>query len=126
MKMSSLLRTVVALWLVAGLSALLRAQVSDPGCVNATLVSTGGVFPNDPQTLALRWTGFSNFEIVYKGQILLLDAYFDRGRIFPPLGFKAADVTRANVLLLGHGHFDHMSDAATVVRAQAPWWWARP
>ena len=34
--------------------------------------------------------------------------------IFPPLGFKAADVTRANVILIGHGHFDHMSDAASV------------
>ena len=45
---------------------------------------------------------------------MLLDAYFDRGSLFPPLGFKAADVTRANVILIGHGHHDHMSDAASV------------
>jgi DNA-binding response OmpR family regulator len=43
-----------------------------------------------------------------------LDAYFDRGSIFPPLGFKAADIKRANVILIGHGHVDHMSDAASV------------
>ena len=76
--------------------------------------STGGAFPKNAQALAIRWTGFGNFELAYKGQILLLDAYFDRGNLFPPLGFKAADVKRANVMLLGHGHSDHMSDAASV------------
>ena len=89
-------------------------DASDPGCEAATLVSTGGAFPNDPRALAIRWTGFSNFELVYKGQIILLDAYFDRGSTFPPLGFKAADVKRANLILVGHGHVDHMSDAASV------------
>lgn len=93
-----------------------RAQANDPGCENRTLVSTGGEFPGNPQTLAVRWTGFSNFELAYKGQVILLDAYFDRGSIFPALGFKAADITRANVILLGHGHHDHMSDAASVAR----------
>jgi L-ascorbate metabolism protein UlaG (beta-lactamase superfamily) len=95
-------------------SANLLAQAKDPGCENATLVSTGGDFPKNPQTLAVRWTGFSNFELVYKGQIILLDAYFDRGSLFRSLGFKAEDVKHANVILLGHGHHDHMSDAASV------------
>ena len=56
----------------------------------------------------------SNFELVYNGQIILLDAFFDRGGNYPPLGFGAADVKKANVILLGHAHFDHMSDAASV------------
>ncbi len=90
------------------------AADGDPGCTARTLVSTGGAFPNDAQTLAVRWTGYANFELVYNGQIILLDAYFDRGAMFPPLGFKAADVKRADVILLGHGHVDHMSDAASV------------
>src|ERR1700756_816662 len=84
-----------------------------PGCEAPTLVSTGGPFPKNPQTLAIRWTGYSNFELVYNNQIILLDAYFDRGSMFPPLGFKAADVNRANLILIGHGHLDHMSDAAS-------------
>jgi len=93
----------------------------DPGCEKAELVSTGGPFPRDPGTLAIRWTGYANFELVYNGQILLLDAYFDRGSHFPPLGFKAADVKRADVILIGHGHVDHMSDAASVgARTGAP------
>jgi L-ascorbate metabolism protein UlaG (beta-lactamase superfamily) len=90
------------------------SQPRDPACHAATLASTGGALPANPSTLAIRWTGFANFELSYKGQIMLLDAYFDRGSNFPPLGFKAADVTRANVILIGHGHHDHMSDAASV------------
>lgn len=101
----------IAFLLSCGVAA---AQSADPGCENPVLVSTGGEFPKNPQTLAIRWTGFSNFELAYKGQIILLDAYFDRGSIFPPLGFRAADVKRANVVLIGHGHSDHMSDAASV------------
>jgi L-ascorbate metabolism protein UlaG (beta-lactamase superfamily) len=78
------------------------------------LVSTGGAAPRNPRTLAIRWTGYSNFELAYGGQIMLLDAYFDRGSMFAPLGFKAADVKKADVILIGHGHHDHMSDAASV------------
>jgi len=89
-------------------------ESNDPGCEASTLVSTGGVFPKDPKTLAIRWTGYTNFELVYNGVIILLDAHFDRGSMFPTLGFTAADVKRANVILLGHGHLDHMSDAASV------------
>jgi L-ascorbate metabolism protein UlaG (beta-lactamase superfamily) len=86
----------------------------DPGCEHPTLVSTGGPFPKNPNTLAIRWTGYANFELVYNSQIILLDAHFDRGSMFPSIGFKAADVKRANVILIGHGHLDHMSDAASV------------
>ena len=71
--------------------------------VRVRLVSTGGSFPKEPKTLAIRWTGYSNFELAYNGQVILLDAYFDRGSMFPPLGFKAADVKRAHLMLIGHG-----------------------
>lgn len=86
----------------------------DPACSDSKLVSTGGAAPRDRHTLAVRWTGFSNYELVYNGQIILLDAFFDRGSNYPPLGFAAADVKKANVILLGHAHFDHMADAASV------------
>src|SRR5580658_10154666 len=86
----------------------------DQACHEAKLVSTGAPAPRDPHTLAVRWTGFSNFELAYKGKIILLDAYFDRGADYPPLGFTAADVKKADVILIGHAHYDHMSDAASV------------
>ena len=120
---------IVALIAVIGLSCsvprtagigdprLLRQAIvdrGDSGCEAAQLVSTGGSFPKDPKTLAIRWTGYTNYELAFNGRIILLDAHFDRGSMYPPLGFTAADVKRANVILLGHGHLDHMSDAASV------------
>jgi L-ascorbate metabolism protein UlaG (beta-lactamase superfamily) len=86
----------------------------DPACQVRTLVSAGGAFPRNPHTLAVRWVGFSNYELVYNGKIILLDAYYDRGSTFPPLGVKAADIKTVDLMLLGHGHFDHMSDAASI------------
>jgi len=94
--------------------AAFAAAPPDPACHDAVMASTGGALPKNPHTLAIRWTGVSNLELSYNGQIILLDAYFDRGSLFPSLGFKAADVKRADAILIGHGHHDHMSDAATV------------
>jgi L-ascorbate metabolism protein UlaG (beta-lactamase superfamily) len=86
----------------------------DQACYTRSLASVGAAMPRDEHTLVVRWMGYSNFELVYNGHILLLDAYYDRGSVYPPLGFKAADIKRADAILVGHGHFDHMSDAASV------------
>src|SRR6266567_5337918 len=64
---------------IAALDASGATESRDPACGAATLVSAGGVFPRNPHTLAVRWVGFSNYELVYNGRILLLDAYYDRG-----------------------------------------------
>lgn len=95
-------------------SSEFAAQPRDPACYADKLVSTGGAAPVNPHTLAVRWTGFSNFELAYKGKVILLDAYFDRGKDYPALGFAAADVKKVDQIIIGHGHFDHMSDAASV------------
>ena len=101
--------------------AVAAAEAADAGCSARALVATGGPFPHDPTTLAIRWTGFTNFELAYDGQVILLDTYFDRGSTFPPLGFSASDVKRADLILIGHAHVDHMSDAATIAaRTGAP------
>jgi|HubBroStandDraft_6_1064221.scaffolds.fasta_scaffold177508_2 L-ascorbate metabolism protein UlaG (beta-lactamase superfamily) len=111
-----------AIWIVV-LATLCIANsfADDPGCEVSTLVATGGPLPRDPHTLAIRWTGYSNFELVYNGKVILLDAYFDRGSTYPPLGLKASDIRKADVILIGHAHFDHMSDAASAAtRTGAP------
>ena len=99
---------------VEAIDAANANEPRDPACYATRLVSAGGAFPRNLHTLALRWTGFSNYELVYNGRIILLDAYYDRGSFFPPLGVKAADIKKADVILLGHGHVDHMSDAASI------------
>jgi L-ascorbate metabolism protein UlaG (beta-lactamase superfamily) len=90
------------------------AAPHDPACSTAKLVSTGGPIPRNPHTLAVRWTGYSNFELAYRDKVILLDAFIDRGSNYLPLGFTAEDVKRADVIVIGHGHFDHMSDAASI------------
>src|SRR5262249_8357601 len=84
----------------------------DPACPARPMAATGGAMPRSAHTLAVRWTGYGNFELVYGGHILLLDAYYDRGSLYPSLGVTAGDIRRADAILIGHGHFDHMSDAA--------------
>jgi L-ascorbate metabolism protein UlaG (beta-lactamase superfamily) len=99
------------------ITAIDSAGAGDPrdaACRARTLVSAGGAFPRNRNTLAVRWAGFANYELVYNGKIILLDAYYDRGSYYPPLGVKAADISRADVMLIGHGHSDHMSDAASI------------
>ena len=71
----------------------------DAACHARTLAAAGGAMPRNPHTLAVRWLGYSNFELVYNGHILLLDAYYDRGSGYPSLGFKAADIKRADAIL---------------------------
>jgi hypothetical protein len=74
---------------IAAVLASMPLDAADPGCEVPKLVSTGGPFPRNSHTLAIRWTGYSNFELAYNSQVILLDAYFDRGSTYPPLGFKA-------------------------------------
>src|SRR5689334_22029034 len=62
--------------------AAFAAAPRDPACYDAVMASTGGALPKDPHTLAIRWAGYSNFELSYNGQVVLLDAYFDRGSLY--------------------------------------------
>src|SRR5262252_9127285 len=84
-----------------------------PACRARTPALVGGPMPPDG-ILAIRWLGTTNFELAYNGQVYLLDAYYDRGPRNRPIGFAPKDVKHANAIFVGHAHFDHMSDAASV------------
>ena len=87
----------------------------EAACHSLHLASTGGPTLADPKILAVRWLGFSTYELVYGNQIILLDNYYDRGPRYRDLGFKAADIERANLILVGHAHYDHMADTAQTI-----------
>jgi len=84
-----------------------------PACRARTPAAIGGPMPPEG-ILAIRWLGTTNFELAYGGNVYLLDAYYDRGPRNRPIGFSPKDVKRANAIFVGHAHFDHMSDAASV------------
>jgi L-ascorbate metabolism protein UlaG (beta-lactamase superfamily) len=92
------------------------AMRQDPACESLTPVSAGGPAPKDPETVVVRWLAWTNYEVAYRGNVFLLDAYYDRGPRMHPLGIAPTDIKKANAIFIGHAHFDHMSDAATVAK----------
>lgn len=84
-------------------------------CGSLIPASAGGSFPSEGQ-ISLRWLGTANYELVYEDEVVLLDAYYDRGPRNRPVGITSESITRADAILIGHGHFDHISDAAAVAR----------
>lgn len=85
-----------------------------PACSSLMPASVGGPLPDHPRLLVVRWLGTTNYELAHRGQVLLLDAFFERGPGHPSLGFTRDEVERADAVLVGHGHWDHISDAPFV------------
>ena len=115
---------VIAAASVAFASSALAGDPGDPrltaaspeaACNSLTMASTGGPTIKDKKTLLVRWMGFTNYELVYGDHVILLDQWYDRaGTQYKDLGFSPSDVTRADLMLVGHGHYDHMADTARV------------
>jgi L-ascorbate metabolism protein UlaG (beta-lactamase superfamily) len=93
-----------------------QAMQQDPACQSLTPVAAGGSAPRDPETVVVRWLGWTNYEIAYRGDVFLLDAYYDRGPRSHPIGVSPKDLRKANAILIGHAHSDHISDAASVAK----------
>lgn len=111
MRSLATLASAIALWSCAHAQS---APATD-ACSSLTTVSTGGAIPAAP-TLALRWLGTANYELAYGGQVILLDTYYDRGPRYRPIGFTVDQVKRADAILIGHAHWDHIADVAPVAR----------
>jgi L-ascorbate metabolism protein UlaG (beta-lactamase superfamily) len=91
-----------------------RAADTDP-CDSLMPAAVGGpLLPRTTETAVFRWLSTANYELAYRGQVFLFDTYYNSKARNRPLGFTAAEVKRASVIFLGHGHFDHMSDIVPV------------
>src|SRR3972149_6065076 len=64
----------------------------------------------------LEWLGTATFRLTIGDLVLFLDTYMDRVPSAPPVGLKAADVTRADYILMGHSHFDHLGGADVIAK----------
>jgi L-ascorbate metabolism protein UlaG (beta-lactamase superfamily) len=108
----------VAPFLLPGIG---RAQSSaglldDPTLSTLVPTAIGGPSPQGADMLTVRWLGCANHEIAFRDNVVLLDAWFDRGPRNRPLGFGPDDVERANVIINGHAHFDHIADIPGIAR----------
>ena len=79
-------------------------------------VTGGPLLPPESDLVVIRWLGNANFEFGYRGKVYLFDAYFDRTPRSHDIGFKAADVSKADAIFVSHAHFDHISDIGPVAR----------
>jgi L-ascorbate metabolism protein UlaG (beta-lactamase superfamily) len=79
--------------------------------------------------LLVRYLGRANYEVAYRGKVLLLDTYYDNSRVpyGERFGVKESDVTRADAIFVGHTHGDHFIDAPAIAkRTGAPIYLAPP
>ena len=67
-------------------------------------------------SITLDWLGVATFRLVVDGLVIFLDAYMDRVAAAPPVGLSTAEVDRADYILVGHSHFDHLWGAERIAR----------
>lgn len=68
--------------------------------------------------LTVRWLGTAGYELCFAGTTLLIDPYLTRvgltrflfGRIVPDASTIDRVIGRADAILVGHSHFDHVMD----------------
>jgi L-ascorbate metabolism protein UlaG (beta-lactamase superfamily) len=67
--------------------------------------------------VALDWLGCATFRLTVGDTVVFLDAYIERVASAPPVGLRLADIDRADAILIGHSHFDHLWGAERIARA---------
>lgn len=91
-----------------------QALRQEPACQSLMPAAAGGPMPESPDVMVLRWLGHTNYELAFRDTVILMDAYYERIPGNHPIGVTPRDFTRADAIAIGHPHFDHISDAATV------------
>lgn len=67
-------------------------------------------------TITLDWLGVSTFRLKIDDLVIFLDAYLDRVPMAPPVGLRSSQVDRADLVFVGHSHFDHLWGAERIAR----------
>jgi L-ascorbate metabolism protein UlaG (beta-lactamase superfamily) len=64
--------------------------------------------------VTLDWLGCATFRLTVDDLVIFLDAYMDRVSSAPDVGLRTSEVTRADYVLVGHSHFDHLAGAEVI------------
>ena len=67
-------------------------------------------------TAMLEWLGTATFRLTIGDLVIFLDTYMDRVPSATPVGLASAEVTKADFILMGHSHFDHLGGADVIAR----------
>ena len=66
--------------------------------------------------IRLDWLGCATFRLTLGETVVFLDAYMDRVPSAPKVGLSAHEVDRADFVLVGHAHFDHIAGADVIAK----------
>ncbi|HET8845414.1 MAG TPA: MBL fold metallo-hydrolase [Ktedonobacteraceae bacterium] len=64
----------------------------------------------------LDWYGCATFRLTLGEMVIFLDAYIDRIPSATGTGLRADDIDRADWIIVGHSHFDHLWGAERIAR----------
>jgi L-ascorbate metabolism protein UlaG (beta-lactamase superfamily) len=65
--------------------------------------------------MELTWFGTAGFKIKTAEHTILIDPYFSRNdKALPKQSLKPSDIQDGKVILISHGHFDHIYDVPTI------------
>lgn len=67
-------------------------------------------------TARLDWYGCATFRLTVESLTIFLDAYIDRIPGAAGTGLRADDIERADWIVVGHSHFDHLWGAERIAR----------
>jgi L-ascorbate metabolism protein UlaG (beta-lactamase superfamily) len=67
-------------------------------------------------TARIDWYGCATFRLTLGEQVVLLDAYIDRVPSAAGPGLSADDIDRADWIVVGHSHFDHLWGAERIAK----------
>ncbi|MBV9578999.1 MAG: MBL fold metallo-hydrolase [Chloroflexi bacterium] len=67
-----------------------------------------------PERVSLDWLGCATFRLTRGNLVVFLDAYIDRVPSAPPTGVTTSTIDRADWIVVGHSHFDHLWGAERV------------
>ena len=67
-------------------------------------------------TATLDWYGCATFRLTISSLVIFLDAYIDRIPAAAGTGLRADDIERADWIVVGHSHFDHLWGAERIAR----------
>ena len=83
---------------------------------------SAGALGREDDDVCVRWLGAAGFAIEHRGHVLLLDPYVTRASLAsclvrplrPDLEAVARHVPRADAIVVGHTHFDHVLDVPAI------------
>lgn len=86
--------------------------------------SEGALTGGNEGRVRVRWLGTAGFEIEHDGHVLLIDPYFTRaslrqcvfGEIASDRALIERHVRRADAIVCGHTHFDHVLDVPSIAQ----------